>query len=73
MTPQKDDDPEGIRQASRAYAAGLTLFGAVVTCLGLGWLLDRWLDTRPWLMVGGIVLGSIIGLYEFIRLSTPKE
>lgn len=73
MPPQKDDDADGIRQASRAYAAGLTLFGAVVACLALGWALDHWLNTKPWLMISGIVLGSVVGLYEFIRLSTPKE
>ena len=33
-----------------------------------GWLLDRWLETAPWMMVGGIVLGSAVGFYEFIRI-----
>ncbi len=72
MNP-KDSDPDGIREASRMYAAGFTLFGAVAVCLGVGWLLDYWLGTSPWLMVAGIVLGSIVGLYEFVRLSTPKD
>jgi F0F1-type ATP synthase assembly protein I len=35
--------------------------------MGLGWLLDRWLGTS-WLMVAGIILGSFVGFYEFIRI-----
>jgi ATP synthase protein I len=68
---KKDEDE--IRQTGRAYAAGISLFATVATCLFLGWVLDRWLNTSPWLLVTGIVLGSALGLYEFIRLSTPKE
>ena len=68
-----DKDQDEIRQTGRAYVAGISLFATVAACLGLGWLLDRWLNTAPWLMVAGIVLGAILGLWEFIRLSTPKD
>jgi ATP synthase protein I len=68
----KKDDEE-TRQTSRAYAAGFSLFATVATCLLLGWALDKWLQTAPWLLVTGIVLGAALGLYEFIRLSTPKD
>jgi F0F1-type ATP synthase assembly protein I len=33
--------------------------------------LDCWLKTTPWLLVGGIVLGSVVGLYQFIRMTFP--
>jgi F0F1-type ATP synthase assembly protein I len=33
-------------------------------------LCDRWLGTKPWLMVAGIVLGAIVGFYQFIRLTS---
>jgi ATP synthase protein I len=58
------------RKAGFAYAAGLTLFALVAAFCGAGWLLDRWLGTDPWLLIGGIVLGSAAGLYEFVRLSS---
>jgi F0F1-type ATP synthase assembly protein I len=58
------------RKSGIAYAAALSLFFTVATLLGLGWLLDRWLKTSPWLMVVGIVVGSALGLYEFVRLSS---
>ena len=63
-----DDDKEEInRKSGLAYAAALSLFAAVVAGLILGWLLDRWLGTAPWLLVTGIVLGAAAGFYEFIR------
>jgi len=60
-------DEETNRKTGLAYAAALSLFAAVVSGLIMGWLLDRWLGTRPWLLVSGIVLGAAAGFYEFIR------
>jgi len=63
-----DENKEEInRKSGLAYAAALSLFAAVVAGLILGWLLDRWLGTSPWLLVTGIVLGAAAGFYEFIR------
>ena len=58
------------RKSGLAYAAALSLFAAVVSGLIAGWLLDRWLGTGPWLLVGGIVLGAAAGFYEFIRITS---
>ncbi len=60
-------DEETNRKTGLAYAAALSLFAAVASGLIVGWLLDRWLGTRPWLLVSGIVLGAAAGFYEFIR------
>ncbi len=60
-------DEETNRKTGLAYAAALSLFAAVVSGLIIGWLLDHWLGTRPWLLVLGIVLGAAAGFYEFIR------
>ena len=60
-------DEETNRKTGLAYAAALSLFAAVVSGLIVGWLLDRWLGTRPWLLVLGIVLGAAAGFYEFVR------
>jgi ATP synthase protein I len=70
----RDDEEESVnRKSSIAYAAALSLFFSVATLLGLGWLLDRWLGTTPWLMVAGIVLGSALGLYEFVHLTSKID
>ena len=66
----KPSDQDENRKAGFAYAAGITLVAVVVTFCGLGYLLDKWLGTDPWLLIAGIVLGSAAGLFEFVRLSS---
>jgi ATP synthase protein I len=63
-------DQEENRKSGFAYAAGITVFASVVSFCGAGYLLDRWLGTEPWLLIVGIVLGSALGLFEFVRLSS---
>jgi ATP synthase protein I len=67
MSPR--DDQEGNRKSGVAYAAALSLFFSVAGLCGVGWALDRWLGTKPWLLVVGIVLGAIVGFYQFFRLT----
>ena len=66
----EDDQQETNRKSGLAYAAAFSLFSAVVAGLVAGWLMDRWLGTRPWLLVAGIVLGAVVGFYQFIRMSS---
>ena len=61
------DEQETTRRSGVAYAAGLTIFFAVLSFMGVGWALDRWLGTS-WIMIAGIVLGAAVGFYEFIRI-----
>jgi F0F1-type ATP synthase assembly protein I len=65
-----DDDQETKRKNGIAYAAGFNLFVSVVGFAGIGWLLDRWLRTAPWLLVAGLVLGAVAGFYQFVRLTS---
>ena len=69
--PEKGDgqEREAARGSSIAYAAGLSIFFSVLSCMGLGWVLDRQFGTR-WMMVAGIVLGAAVGFYQFIRISS---
>jgi ATP synthase protein I len=64
------DNEEENRKSGIAYAAALTLFASVASLTGVGWLLDRWLGTAPWLLALGIVLGAVAGFYQFIRLTS---
>jgi len=68
--PPDEDKEEVNRKTGLAYAAGFSLFAAVVSGLLIGWLLDRWLGTRPWLLVTGIILGAAAGFYEFIKTTS---
>lgn len=69
-----DDDKEETNvKSGLAYAAAFSLFGAVVGGLIVGWLLDRWLGTGPWLLVVGFLLGAAAGFYEFIRATSKLD
>ncbi|MDT5121918.1 MAG: putative F0F1-ATPase subunit Ca2+/Mg2+ transporter [Acidobacteriota bacterium] len=62
------DDENVTRKSGLIYAAVLSFVISTVTMLGVGWALDRWWGTGPWLVVTGIVLGAGVGFYQFIRL-----
>ena len=66
----EDNQEETNRKSGIAYAAAFSLFACVVSGLAIGWLLDRWLGTKPWLMVVGIVLGAAAGFYELVRTTS---
>ena len=68
-TPAEDQHDTNIK-AGIAYGAAVSLFAAVVGGLIVGWLLDRWLGTGPWLLVVGLILGAAAGFYEFIRATS---
>jgi F0F1-type ATP synthase assembly protein I len=36
---------------------------AILTWGGIGWLFDRWLHTKPWLLVIGFVVGAVAGFF----------
>ena len=68
--PEKTDGADegaAARGGGIAYAAGLSIFFSVLTLMGLGWLLDRQFGTS-WMMVAGIVLGAVVGFYQFVRI-----
>ncbi|HEV8590096.1 MAG TPA: AtpZ/AtpI family protein [Pyrinomonadaceae bacterium] len=65
-----EDPQETNRKTGIAYSAAFSLFAAVVSGLIIGWLLDRWLGTKPWLLVAGLVLGAAAGFYELVRATS---
>jgi len=58
---------ENFRRAGPAAAASYTLIGAIVLLGGIGYALDQWLSTSPWLVFTGLVLGVVVGLYEIAK------
>lgn len=68
MLMAKQDDRNVNGKSSVVYGAVLSLAFSIISCLLVGWALDRWLGTSPWLIVAGIVLGSVAGFMQFIRL-----
>lgn len=65
---EPDDTPRGDPWSAFGYiVAGVVLYG------GVGWLLDRWLDTR-FLVAVGILIGAALGTYQtWMRFRPPDH
>ncbi|WP_300159669.1 AtpZ/AtpI family protein [Solidesulfovibrio sp.] len=44
-----------------ASVVGLNLVSATFVGLFIGWWLDKWLDTKPWLLLTFLILGIVAG------------
>lgn len=51
---------------------GVELVSALAVSVAIGWGLDQWLGTRPWLMGLFVVLGGAAGIANVWRLMMPK-
>ena len=65
------------KQGGAENRAGRLVVSQLVGCpLGggiVGWLLDRWLGTRPWLMLVMLFLGFAVGIWNVIRISNNAQ
>jgi F0F1-type ATP synthase assembly protein I len=59
---------ENLRKSGPEMLAGYTLIAAILICGGIGLALDRWLGTSPWILVGGLLLGIVVGFFELARI-----
>ncbi len=53
-----------------AFRVSVELVSAVAVGLAIGWALDEWLGTRPWVMVVFIVLGFTAGVMNVYRMAS---
>jgi ATP synthase protein I len=71
------DSQDPFRQGlSFAFRIGTELVVSTVVGALLGYLLDSWLGTRPWIMVAGVLLGAVTGfrsVYQIATRSAPPE
>ena len=59
-------EASGFGQAMRV---GAELISGLVVGTGIGWFLDRWLDTKPAMMIVFIFLGGAAGILNVYRTS----
>jgi ATP synthase protein I len=52
---------------------GIELVAGVVVGTVLGLVLDRWLGTKPWLLIAGFLLGSCAGFLNVYRVAQAEE
>ena len=60
-------DYNPMQQIGRVSVIGTEFAVAVGVMAGIGWLLDWWLGTGPWLLFAGAVLGLAVGTYRFVK------
>ncbi|MFL5260154.1 MAG: AtpZ/AtpI family protein [Hyphomicrobiales bacterium] len=70
--PKSSGSEEG-SALSLAFRAITDLIVGVAVTAGLGWVLDRYLGTSPWLMLILMPFGFAAGVWNVMRLSGSKE
>lgn len=70
--PQKD--PGGtIRQIALAFELPFVLVGPVVAGGVIGYLLDRWLHSKHWLLIVLGLLGVVVGVLEAVKIASVQD
>jgi F0F1-type ATP synthase assembly protein I len=65
---REDNMPVGSSpNTERSMATAYGLIAAILVCGAVGYALDAWLQTRPWLSMLGLISGLVVGLYELVR------
>jgi ATP synthase protein I len=55
------------------FRAGVEVVSALVVGIAIGYGLDRWLGTWPWLFLLFFVAGSAAGILNVYRLFSPRR
>ncbi len=58
---------------SLGLRAGSEFVSAVILGLGIGWVLDRALGTKPAFLIVFFLIGVVAGIWHVIRLTSPKR
>jgi ATP synthase protein I len=66
------DEPAG-PPPGRGLSLGLELAVAVLVCAGIGVVMDLWLESKPWFMLLGLLLGLVVGMWNLYRVSLGAE
>jgi len=54
-------------EPAKASQTGYELVGTIIACVIIGWLFDRYLHTKPWGIIGMLVVGFIAGMLNIWR------
>ncbi len=60
-------------QAGPAAGASYTLIGSIILFGGIGYGIDRWRGNSPAFLVGGLLLGIVVGMYELAKTVFLKK
>lgn len=72
--PAKGDGTSAdARSMSVGVRAGTELVGATFGAGLIGYGLDRWLDTKPWLLIVMLLLGICTGFFNIWKLTQNQD
>ena len=57
-----------VKQSGPAAAASYGLIASILIFTYFGWMIDREIDSSPFAILIGMLLGMIIGFYHLIKL-----
>ena len=69
---QSDSEKRGSFMGS-AFKLGTELVAAVAVGTIIGFILDSWFDTKPWLMIIFFFLGAASGMLNVIRTANRMQ
>ena len=69
---QLDNEKRGSFMGS-AFKLGTELVSAVVVGTIIGFILDTWFDTKPWLIITFFFLGTAAGILNVIRTANRMQ
>ena len=73
---QKQVQSDGIKKGSfmgSAFKLGTELVAAVAVGTIIGFILDSWFDTKPWLIIIFFFLGTAAGILNVIRTANRMQ
>jgi len=56
-----------------AWRISIEIVVALVVCTGIGWALDYWFGTKPWLMLLLLFLGGAAGINNAVRTALRMD
>ena len=62
-----DEEPSLVKQLARLSTIGISLVAATAIGLLIGYALDAWLGTRPWLTMLFVLFGIAAGFLNLFR------
>jgi len=69
----RERDPGAWKQVGRLANLGFTMVVATAIGLALGYHLDKWLKTSPWLMILFLLFGIAAGFINLFREASPGK
>jgi F0F1-type ATP synthase assembly protein I len=70
---QKDNSGRSLGEGYKYVSLGMTFAGGIILFMGLGFLLDRWLNVLPLFTVAGTLGGAVLSFISVYRKLQADE